>query len=104
MRKPLTTLEQPIRALRLGLGMSQTTFWARIGVTQSGGARYEAAGKMPLSIASLVRLLYIEGVDISRIRKSDWQVIKYLNQEAPDLLARLKQASRKPVSDAFSSN
>lgn len=104
MRKPLTTLEQPVRALRLSLGMSQTTFWARIGVTQTGGARYEATGKMPLIIASLIRLLYIEGIDISRIRKSDWQVIKYLSQEAPDLLARLRQATQKQISDARSSN
>lgn len=104
MRKPLIKLDQPIRALRHSLGMSQTTFWARVGVTQSGGARYEAADKMPLIIASLVRLLYIEGIDISRIRKSDWQVIQYLNQEDPGLLVRLRQASQKPVSEALLSN
>lgn len=96
-RRPETMLAEPVRELRHRLGLSQTEFWGRVGLSQAGGSRYELADAMPVIVESLVRLVYIEKIDISRIRKTDWQVIRYLKEEKPDLLVRLKQAIKRPI-------
>ena len=36
-----------IRDIRKKLGLNQMDFWSRIGVTQSGGSRYESGRNMP---------------------------------------------------------
>ena len=47
------------RALRRKLDMNQTEFWSRLGVTQSGGSRYEASSrKMPKPVAMLALIAY----------------------------------------------
>ena len=43
---------------RNGLGLNQSEFWSRIGVTQSGGSRYETGRKMPKPVAMLFELVY----------------------------------------------
>lgn len=45
-------------ATRKTLGLNQSEFWSRIGVTQSGGSRYETGRKMPKPVAMLVELVY----------------------------------------------
>lgn len=45
-------------ATRKMLGLNQSEFWSRIGVTQSGGSRYETGRKMPKPVAMLVELVY----------------------------------------------
>ena len=35
------------RDIRQRLGLNQQEFWTRIGVTQSGGSRYESGRSMP---------------------------------------------------------
>jgi hypothetical protein len=42
----------------------------------------------------LFRLVYVEGVDLSRIGREDLQVIDYLRARHPDLYQRLLQAVR----------
>lgn len=44
--------------LRRSLGLSQFEFWSRVGVTQSGGSRYEAGRNMPKQVAWLLHLAY----------------------------------------------
>ena len=47
------------RALRRKLDLNQTEFWSRLGVTQSGGSRYEASGrKVPKPVAMLAVIAY----------------------------------------------
>lgn len=46
------------RNLRKRLGLTQTEFWARVGVTQSGGSRYEAGRWMPVQIAWALQIAY----------------------------------------------
>jgi DNA-binding transcriptional regulator YiaG len=41
---------------RRELGVNQSTFWSRFGVTQSGGSRYETGRSLPKSVAMLVWL------------------------------------------------
>jgi len=38
--------------------MSQAEFWTRIGITQSGGSRYEAGRNIPSPAQLLIRLAY----------------------------------------------
>lgn len=47
-----------IRALRNALRMNQLEFWSLVGVTQSGGSRYEAGRKVPRSTAMLLQIAY----------------------------------------------
>lgn len=52
------------RKLRRQLDINQSEFWNRIGVTQSGGSRYEAGRPVPKPTAILARLIYVDGLDI----------------------------------------
>lgn len=47
-----------MKKLRLKLGMNQTDFWSRVGVTQSAGSRYETGRDVPKPIAMLIDLAY----------------------------------------------
>lgn len=51
------TAEQ-VFALRKKNGLNQTAFWSIIGVTQSGGSRYEAGRTMPKTVQLLLQLAY----------------------------------------------
>lgn len=51
------------RALRGGKGLNQCDFWAQVGVTQSGGSRYESGRNVPKPVAELVRLHHELGID-----------------------------------------
>ena len=56
--KKQTTIKD-YRALRRKLDMNQTEFWSRLGVTQSGGSRYEASSrKVPKPVAMLAVIAY----------------------------------------------
>ena len=46
------------RELRRQLGLNQTDFWAKVGVTQSGASRYEAGRNIPRAIQMLLTLAY----------------------------------------------
>ena len=52
------------RKLRRQLDLNQSEFWSRIGVTQSGGSRYESGSPVPKPTAILARLIYIDGMTI----------------------------------------
>lgn len=52
------------RKLRRQLDLNQTEFWGRIGVTQSGGARYESGRTVPKPTATLAYLIYVEKQDV----------------------------------------
>ena len=45
-------------AARQKLGINQTQFWSRVGVTQSGGSRYESGRKIPKPIQHLLVIAY----------------------------------------------
>jgi hypothetical protein len=79
--------------LRRKLGLNQYQFWSPIGVTQSGGSRYENARNMPKPVRELVRLAYIEQIDIKAIKGDDWKVIEYLKAQEPDLYKSLKKSA-----------
>ena len=82
------------REIRRRLGLNQEVFWTRIGVTQSGGSRYESGRSMPKPVKELLRLVHIEQVDLSKVRKEDFDVIEHLKNHHPDLYQSLRRAIR----------
>ena len=83
-----------VREIRRKLGLNQSQFWSKLGVTQSGGSRYESGRNIPRPVQALLRLVHVEQVDIGKIRKDDLDVIEYLKQADPDLLKNLKKEAK----------
>lgn len=79
------------RDIRHRLGMNQQEFWGRIGVTQSGGSRYESGRTMPKPVQELLRLVHVDLIDVRKITRGDYQVIAYLKSEDPSLYKRLRE-------------
>ncbi|MBK9520403.1 MAG: transcriptional regulator [Rhodocyclaceae bacterium] len=82
------------RAIRRKLGVNQQTFWSKLGVTQSGGSRYESGRNMPRSVQHLLRLVHVEQLDIAKVRREDFEVIEYLKANNPALLKDLKKLAK----------
>lgn len=83
------------RAIRRKLGVNQQTFWSRLGVTQSGGSRYESGRNMPRPVQHLLRLVHVEQIDIAKVRKDDFEVIEFLKAKNPSLLKDLKKQAKE---------
>jgi transcriptional regulator with XRE-family HTH domain len=47
-----------LAGLRKATGLSQAEFWRRVGVTQSGGSRYENGRPLPKPVRTLLVLAY----------------------------------------------
>ena len=82
------------REIRRKLGLNQQEFWTQIGVTQSGGSRYESGRNMPKPVKELLRLVHVEQIDLARIKKEDFEIADLLKAEHPDLYKSLKKAVR----------
>ena len=82
------------REIRRRLGLNQEEFWTRIGVTQSGGSRYESGRAMPKPVRQLLRLVHVERIDLSRVKKEDFEIIDHLKSRHPDLYQSLRKAAR----------
>lgn len=80
------------REIRRKLGLNQQEFWSRIGVTQSGGSRYESGRNMPKPVRELLRLVHIEQIDLSKVKREDFEIIEYLKETHPDLYKSLRKA------------
>ena len=74
--------------------MNQQQFWSTLGVTQSGGSRYESGRNMPRPVRELLRLVHVEQIDIQRIKREDMDVIDYLKSEDPELFKTLKKSAK----------
>ena len=47
-----------LKEMRKKRGMNQSNFWVPLGVTQSGGSRYESDRNIPAPVESLVTIAY----------------------------------------------
>lgn len=47
-----------IKRVRESIPMNQTDFWNRVGVTQSGGSRYESGRTIPKPVKMLLTIAY----------------------------------------------
>ena len=80
------------KEIRRRLGMNQQEFWTRIGVTQSGGSRYEAGRCMPKPVQELLRLVHVEQVDLSKVKREDFDILEHLKLHHPELMQSLRRA------------
>ncbi|MEE8254535.1 MAG: helix-turn-helix transcriptional regulator [Nitrosomonadaceae bacterium] len=80
--------------IRHKLSLNQYDFWNKVGITQSGGSRYENGRNMPKPVRELVRLVHIENVDLSKIRKDDLIVARLLKIKNPNLYKSLKKTAK----------
>lgn len=78
------------KELRSKLNLNQSDFWGAVGVTQSGGSRYEAGRKMPKPVRELLRIVHIEGVSIAKINAADIRLVAYIKKFQPVLYRSLK--------------
>mgnify|MGYP003547392698 CR=1 FL=1 len=82
------------REIRRRLGLNQEQFWTQIGVTQSGGSRYESGREMPRPVRELLRLVHVEQIDLTQVKRVDFEIISYLKESHPDLYRSLRRAVR----------
>jgi transcriptional regulator with XRE-family HTH domain len=80
--------------LRIKLGLTQSEFWAPVGVSQSGGSRYESGRKLPVSISTLLYLVHVEHIDLAMLVGDDVLVGQYLSQHEPKTFATLLAAAK----------
>jgi transcriptional regulator with XRE-family HTH domain len=83
------------REIRRKLGLNQQQFWSTLGVTQSGGSRYESGRNMPKPVRELLRLVHVEQIDIKSIKREDWEVIEYLKSQEPEMYKSLKKVGTR---------
>lgn len=101
MMSNLKTIEKiDPREIRRKLGLNQQQFWSTIGVTQSGGSRYESGRNMPKPVRELLRLVHVEQIDIKNIKREDQEVIDYLKTQEPELYKTLKKSARSKAKKA----
>ena len=71
-------------------------FWSEIGVTQSGGSRYESGRSMSKPVRELLRLVYVEHVPLASANGADLRIAALLREQKPDLYEQLRtQANSK---------
>lgn len=83
------------RDIRRRLGLNQQQFWPMIGVTQSGGSRYESGRRMPQPVRELLRIVHVEGIPLKQIRGADFAVLSYLKKARAALYRELKAAAQR---------
>ena len=83
-----------IRDIRKKLGLNQQEFWSQIGVTQSGGSRYESGRNMPKPVRELLRLVHVEQVDLAKVNHDDMVVAALLKVRHPDIYKTLKKEAK----------
>jgi transcriptional regulator with XRE-family HTH domain len=90
--KPTDKLDP--RDIRRRSGLNQHEFWGRIGVTQSGGSRYEGGREMPKPVKELLRLVHVEQIDLTRIKRDDFEIVEYLKAADPEQYRNLRKLAR----------
>ncbi|GAB2876055.1 MULTISPECIES: helix-turn-helix domain-containing protein [Microvirgula] len=82
--------------IREGVGLTQKQFWSPLGISQSGGSRYERGYYIPKPVRILLNLLYVRHVDIEALNEDDLKIVHYLRDQHPELYASLaKMIKRK---------
>jgi len=89
-----------IREIRRKLGLNQQQFWSKLGVTQSGGSRYESGRNIPRPVQHLLRLVHVERIDIDKVRREDFEVVEFLKTHDPNMFKNLKKQARSSVKKA----
>jgi len=81
-----------LREIRRKLGMNQSEFWNKLGITQSGGSRYENGRDMPWAVGQLLRLMYVERIELNRIRRGDLEVLDVIKAKHAKLYNDIRKS------------
>jgi transcriptional regulator with XRE-family HTH domain len=92
--KPFSPIPDP-RSLRKKLHLNQSDFWSRIGVTQSGGSRYESGRSLPKPVRELLRLVYLRDVPLEIANGTDLRIAEQLKKQKPALYNELRKSAGK---------
>lgn len=92
--KPFTRIQNP-RDIRKKLGINQMDFWSKLGVTQSGGSRYESGRAMPKPVRELLRLVYVKNVALAAANGTDLRIAELLRETKPALYQQLRARAGK---------
>lgn len=95
-------LAQSPKELRIKLGLTQGGFWAPVGVSQSGGSRYETGRKLPAAISTLLHLVHIEGIDLGALKGQHALVGRYLSLQDPEAYEKLLKAAQANLTHSTS--
>lgn len=82
------------REIRRKMGLNQQQFWSKLGVTQSGGSRYESGRNMPRPVQQLLRLVHVENIDIAKVKREDFEIAEYLKAHDQEQYKSLKKLAR----------
>ncbi|SBO75240.1 putative zinc finger/helix-turn-helix protein [Neisseria gonorrhoeae] len=85
---------EDVKAIRKKTGMNQIDFWGKVGVTQSGGSRYETGRKMPKPVRELLRLVHIECLDLAKVNKKDMEIAALLKKTPSRPVCRIVQTDQ----------
>ena len=86
----METLKVNPKDLRQASELNQAEFWEKVGITQSGGSRYEnGKRRLPNSLAQILRLTYVEHVDLKDVTRDNIDIVKLLKKVQPDLYSGL---------------
>ena len=94
MNNTKTTDKNEPREIRRKLGLNQQQFWSKIGVTQSGGSRYESGRNIPRPVRELLLFVHIEQMDIQRFKHVNAVLGQASGGEEPDLYKTLKKSAK----------
>jgi transcriptional regulator with XRE-family HTH domain len=89
-----TAEKSNVRDIRRKLGLNQQQFWSKLGVTQSGGSRYESGRNIPRPVQHLLRLVHVEQIDINKVKREDIEVAEYLKANKSDLYKEYKKLAK----------
>lgn len=68
------------REMRRRLDLNQQEFWSAVGVTQSGGSRYEQDRRIPKPVMELLRLRYQLGIKLEDITEQNATMIRAITE------------------------
>ena len=68
------------KALREEAGLTQKAFWNSMGLTQSGGSKYEQNNRIPRPIRILIYTMYVAGIKVDATSKSGTEQLVRLAQ------------------------
>ncbi len=92
--KPFSRIKNP-RDIRKKLGLNQMDFWSQIGVTQSGGSRYESGRSMSKPVRELLRLVFLQQVPLVTANGADLRIAALLRDQKPALYEELRVSINK---------
>ena len=83
------------RDMRKKLSLNQGEFWSAVGVTQSGGSRYESGRSIPKPVRELLRLVYVKNVSLNEANGTDLRIANLLRETKPSVYEQLRARAGK---------